>query len=91
MSAPVAEHAAGLTPREDQILGLIGLGLTNREIGGRLGIAEKTVKNTVTAVLSKLGLQRRGQAIIYVTVRRIAADQAAGAGRSRPAPARGAG
>ena len=56
------------------MLGLIGQGLTNREIGDRLGIAEKTVKNTVTAVLAKLGLQRRGQAIIYVTVRRIAAD-----------------
>jgi DNA-binding CsgD family transcriptional regulator len=73
-----AEYAAGLTPREDQVLGLIGLGLTNREIGDRLGIAEKTVKNTVTAVLSKLGVQRRGQAIIYVTVRRMTADQQAG-------------
>ena len=70
----VADRAACLTPREDQVLGLIGLGLTNREIGGRLGIAEKTVKNTVTGVLAKLGLQRRGQAIIYVTVRRMAGD-----------------
>lgn len=75
-----AEYAAGLTPREDQVLGLIGLGLTNRQIGDRLGIAEKTVKNTVTAVLSKLGFQRRGQAIIYVTVRRITADQPADRG-----------
>lgn len=73
-----AEYAAGLTPREDQVLGLIGLGLTNRQIGDRLGIAEKTVKNTVTAVLSKLGFQRRGQAIVYVTVRRVTADQQAG-------------
>lgn len=73
-----AEYAAGLTPREDQVLGLVGLGLTNREIGDRLGIAEKTVKNTVTAVLSKLGVQRRGQAIIYVTVRRMTADQQGG-------------
>lgn len=70
-----ADHAAGLTPREDQVLGLIGSGLTNRQIGDRLGIAEKTVKNTVTAVLSKLGFQRRGQAIIYVTVRRLTVDQ----------------
>lgn len=67
--------ADSLTPREDQVLGLVGLGLTNREIGLRLGIAEKTVKNTVTMVLAKLGLQRRTQAAIYVTVRRIAADQ----------------
>ena len=73
-----AEYAAGLTPREDQVLGLVGLGLTNRQIGDRLGIAEKTVKNTVTAVLSKLGFQRRGQAIVYVTVRRVTADQQAG-------------
>ena len=77
-----AEYAAGLTPREDQVLGLVGLGMTNRQIGDRLGIAEKTVKNTVTAVLSKLGFQRRGQAIIYVTVRRMAADQQAD--RDRP-------
>ena len=76
-----AEYAAGLTPREDQVLGLVGLGMTNRQIGDRLGIAEKTVKNTVTAVLSKLGFQRRGQAIIYVTVRRMAADQQADRGR----------
>jgi DNA-binding NarL/FixJ family response regulator len=69
--APDPPH---LTPREDQVLGLVGLGLTNREIGGKLGIAEKTVKNTVTMVLAKLGLQRRTQAVIYVTVRRIAAD-----------------
>ena len=69
----VNEHH--LTPREDQVLGLVGLGMTNREIGGKLGIAEKTVKNTVTMVLAKLGLQRRAQAIIYVTVRRMATDQ----------------
>jgi two-component system response regulator DevR len=75
MSVIAAQNPAGLTPREDQVLGLVGLGLTNREIGGRLGIAEKTVKNTVTMVLAKLGLQRRTQAVIYVTVRRITADQ----------------
>ncbi|WP_090477241.1 helix-turn-helix domain-containing protein [Nakamurella panacisegetis] len=70
---PTNEHH--LTPREDQVLGLVGLGMTNREIGGRLGIAEKTVKNTVTMVLAKLGLERRTQAVIYVTVQRMAADQ----------------
>ena len=75
---PSGDRSPGLTPREDQVLSLIGLGLTNREIGDLLGIAEKTVKNTVTVVLAKLGLQRRSQAAIYVTIRRIAADQAAG-------------
>ena len=69
------------------MLGLIGQGLTNRQIGDRLGIAEKTVKNTVTAVLSKLGFQRRGQAIIYVTVRRMSVDQDTAAGRSAIDPA----
>lgn len=81
MSAIAAGFAAGLTPREDQVLGLIGLGLTNREIGRRLGIAEQTVKNTVTMVFAKLGIQRRAQAVIYVTVRRITADQVTPAGR----------
>lgn len=57
-----------LTPREEQVLHQIGLGLTNREIGSRLGIAEKTVKNTVTVVLSKLGLHRRAQAAAYIAV-----------------------
>lgn len=51
-----------LSPREHQVLHEIGRGLTNREIGVRLGITEKTVKNTVTVVLAKLGLQRRAGA-----------------------------
>jgi DNA-binding NarL/FixJ family response regulator len=71
MTTTSAPSSAGLTPREDQVLELIGRGLTNREIGNHLGIAEKTVKNTVTVVLAKLGLQRRSQAAIYVTVRRV--------------------
>jgi len=70
MNSP-APQSAGLTTRENQVLELIGRGLTNREIGDHLGIAEKTVKNTVTVVLSKLGLQRRSQAAIYVTVRTV--------------------
>jgi DNA-binding NarL/FixJ family response regulator len=61
----------GLTPREDQILELVGDGMTNREIGDRLGIAEKTVKNCMTLILAKLGLHRRSQAAVFVTVRRV--------------------
>lgn len=53
-----------LTGRERQILALISEGLTNRQIGERLGLAEKTVKNYVSAILSKLGLQRRTQAAV---------------------------
>ena len=67
-----------LTPREDQVLELIGLGMTNREIGNRLGIREKTVKNSVTVVLAKLGLQRRAQAAVWVTERRLGAAHVLG-------------
>jgi two-component system response regulator DevR len=54
-----------LSSRERQILALIGEGLTNREIGSRLSLAEKTVKNYVSTLLSKLGLHRRTQAAIF--------------------------
>ncbi|MGW9587824.1 response regulator [Microbacterium sp. NPDC055455] len=51
--------------RERQILRLIADGLTNRQIGEQLGIAEKTVKNYVSSLLSKLGLERRTQAAVF--------------------------
>jgi two-component system response regulator DevR len=56
---------AGLTERERDILDLIAEGLTNRQIGERLFLAEKTVKNYVSALLAKLGMQRRTQAAVY--------------------------
>jgi DNA-binding NarL/FixJ family response regulator len=59
-----------LSLREDQILSLIADGLTNREIGERLGLAEKTVKNYVSGLLSKLGMERRTQAAVYGAERR---------------------
>ncbi len=65
------DEASSLTPREDQILELVGAGMTNREIATRLGIAEQTVKNRMTVILAKLGLHRRSQAAVYVTVRRL--------------------
>ena len=46
---------------------LIGEGLTNRQIGGRMGLAEKTVKNYTSHLLAKLGLERRTQAAILAT------------------------
>jgi two-component system, NarL family, response regulator DevR len=55
---------ASLSGREKQIMALIADGLTNREIGLRLSLAEKTVKNYVSGLLSKLGLQRRTQAAV---------------------------
>jgi DNA-binding NarL/FixJ family response regulator len=58
---------AGLTTQERKILVLIGEGLTNRQIGARLFLAEKTVKNYVSALLAKLGMKRRTQAAVFVT------------------------
>ncbi|MBS1697730.1 MAG: response regulator transcription factor [Actinobacteria bacterium] len=54
-----------LALRERQILALIADGLTNRQIGERLGLAEKTVKNYVSGLLSKLGLDHRTQAAVF--------------------------
>lgn len=56
-----------LTPKEQQVLDLIGEGMTNRQIGTRLGLAEKTVKNHVSAMLAKLGVESRTQAAIIAT------------------------
>ena len=53
-----------LSARENEVLSLIAEGLTNREIGERLALAENTVKNYVSSMLSKLGLQRRTQAAV---------------------------
>ncbi|MYV97752.1 response regulator [Streptomyces sp. SID3343] len=67
-NGPAAEPGpAGLSEREKQVLGHIAQGQTNREIAESLGLAEKTVKNYVSAVLNKLGLERRVQAAVYVT------------------------
>lgn len=54
-----------LSLRESQVLALITEGLTNRDIGATLGLAEKTVKNYVSALLAKLGMERRTQAAVY--------------------------
>jgi len=59
------ERLASLTAREREILNLITDGLTNRQIGERLFLAEKTVKNYVSALLAKLGFERRTQAAVY--------------------------
>jgi two-component system, NarL family, response regulator DevR len=61
----VDERIAQLTPQERRILELMAEGLTNRSIGERLHLAEKTVKNYVTNVLSKMGLSRRTEAAVY--------------------------
>ena len=58
------EELAALTPQERRILELIAQGLTNRQIGEHLFLAEKTVKNYVSSLLAKLGVERRTQAAI---------------------------
>jgi len=61
------DQLADLSERERTILGLIAEGLTNRQIGERLFLAEKTVKNYVSTILSKLGLERRTQAAVLAS------------------------
>ena len=58
------KRLAGLSPREKEILALIADGLTNRQIGERLFLAEKTIKNYVSQLLTKLNMQRRTQVAV---------------------------
>ncbi|QBR92669.1 response regulator [Nocardioides euryhalodurans] len=64
---PMPSELADLTEREREILGLIAEGLTNRQIGEQLFLAEKTVKNYVSSILGKLGLERRTQAAVLAS------------------------
>ncbi|MET0326224.1 MAG: response regulator transcription factor [Ilumatobacteraceae bacterium] len=59
------ERIARLTRQEHQVLEQLAEGLTNRQIADRLFLAEKTIKNYVTSVLSKLGMTRRTEAAVY--------------------------
>jgi DNA-binding NarL/FixJ family response regulator len=74
--AAAADPLAGLTPQERRILELIGEGLTNRQIGERMFLAEKTVKNYISGLFAKLGLERRTQAAAYAA--RVFTGQGAG-------------
>ena len=61
-----------LTPQERRVLDHVAAGETNRQIGEAMSLAEKTVKNYVTSVLAKLGMERRTQAAVYVAVHQSA-------------------
>ena len=61
----------GLSMRERQVLELIAERLTNRQIGEQLELAEKTVKNYVSGLLAKLGMERRTQAAVYGAQHRL--------------------
>jgi DNA-binding NarL/FixJ family response regulator len=67
---PEDPRYASLSPQERRILELIADGLTNRQIGQELYLAEKTVKNYVSSLLHKLGFARRTEAAVYATRRR---------------------
>jgi DNA-binding NarL/FixJ family response regulator len=61
------ERLARLSDQERKILDLIAEGLTNRQIGERMFLAEKTVKNYVSNLLAKLGMERRTEAAVFAT------------------------
>lgn len=65
--ATKSDPLAQLTEQERRVLELIGEGLTNRQIGDRIFLAEKTVKNYVSALLAKLGMERRTQIAVLAT------------------------
>lgn len=67
MSEEVATKFAELSPREKEVLNLIAQGLNNREIAIELYISEKTVKNHITNILSKLNLRDRTQAALFAS------------------------
>jgi two-component system, NarL family, response regulator DevR len=60
------EKLARLSPQEERILALVADGQTNKEIGDELHLAEKTVKNYVSSILSKLEVSRRAEAAAYL-------------------------
>ena len=62
---PEDDELGALTDQERRIFELIGEGLTNRQIGERMFLAEKTVKNYVSNILAKLGMSRRTEAAVY--------------------------
>ena len=74
---------AGLSAQERRILELIGEGLTNRQIGERMFLAEKTVKNYVSALFAKLGMHHRTQAAAYA-VRAFSDHHDTGSGEPHP-------
>ena len=65
--APVDDRLNQLTDQERRLLDLIATGMTNREIGSEMHLAEKTIKNYVSNVLAKLGMSRRTEAAVFAT------------------------
>jgi DNA-binding NarL/FixJ family response regulator len=66
-AAERSDPLAGLSDQERVLLDLLGEGLTNKQIAARMFLAEKTVKNYVSRLLAKLGMERRTQAAVFVS------------------------
>jgi DNA-binding NarL/FixJ family response regulator len=66
-AAERSDPLSGLTDQERVLLGLLGEGLTNKQVAARMFLAEKTVKNYVSRLLAKLGMERRTQAAVFVS------------------------
>ena len=83
-----ADPLSGLTEQERTLLGLLSEGLTNKQIADRMFLAEKTVKNYVSRLLAKLGMERRTQAAVFATQlkrpRHRAIDDAANMAERQP-------
>jgi len=70
----MADELASLTSQERKILFLVADGKTNKEIAAEVFLSDKTVKNYVSSILSKLDLQRRAQAAAFVAKHRLGGD-----------------
>jgi len=78
------DPVAALSGQEKQVLGLIGEGRTNRQIAQRLGLAEKTVANHVSSLMTKLGMHRRAQAAAFAARQADSRSRDLLAGRTAP-------
>lgn len=74
VAAQTGEHGDDLTPQEQRIVALVAEGLTNRQVGEQVHLAEKTVKNYVSTILMKLGLSRRAEVAALITKHRRGSD-----------------
>lgn len=75
LAAGETDELASLSPQERKILGLIAEGKTNKEIAEDVFLSDKTVKNYVSSILSKLNLRRRSEAAAFIAERRIKAAE----------------
>jgi DNA-binding CsgD family transcriptional regulator/tetratricopeptide (TPR) repeat protein len=82
--AETQHHPAGLTRREAEVLALVQLGASNAEIAARLYLSEKTVHHHVSAILRKLGVGSRGQAVFEAAQRGLRAAASGGPQDARP-------